>query len=225
MITTGNLGALMGAPVLGPDDEKIGTVGQLFVDPATGNPNWVTVKMGIFGKESFVPLDTARWDHEHIRISFDKEKVKGAPRIETQGPLTEEQEAELYSYYGLAPGEDNAAPVRRGAHAADVEPDLPPSTGVISTVGAHVLREPAAEGTQAQDDSAVQERAQPQEDSPAQDGPAAQENSAAQLDLPSQEQSEAQESAEMQAVGESSQGHDLYGGPASERDAPGVSGR
>ncbi|HEU4807802.1 MAG TPA: PRC-barrel domain-containing protein, partial [Homoserinimonas sp.] len=65
MIRNENLGSIMGAPVMGPDDDRIGTVGQIFVDPVTGSPNWVTVHTGLFGRhETFVPLDDATWDRE-----------------------------------------------------------------------------------------------------------------------------------------------------------------
>jgi hypothetical protein len=107
MITTTNFGALMGAPVLGPDDEKIGTVGQVFVDPTNGRPNWMTVHTGWFGRsESFVPLDTAEWDHERVHIQYGKEFIKEAPRIDTDGALGQNEEDELYRYYGMSHAED-----------------------------------------------------------------------------------------------------------------------
>lgn len=107
MITTSNFGALMGAPVLGPDDEKIGTVGQVFVDPTSGRANWMTVHTGWFGRsESFVPLDTAEWDRERVHIQYGKDFVKDAPRIDTDGALSHSEEAELYEYYGMSHDED-----------------------------------------------------------------------------------------------------------------------
>lgn len=100
MIENNNLGSIMGAPVVGPDDEKIGTVGLIFVDPVSNQPNWATVHTGLFGRhESFVPLDDAIWDREVLHITFDKEKVKDAPRIETDSALDPADEAELYRYY------------------------------------------------------------------------------------------------------------------------------
>jgi hypothetical protein len=108
MITTTNFGALMGAPVLGPDDEKIGTVGQVFVDPTSGRPNWMTVHTGWFGRsESFVPLDTAEWDHERVHINYGKDFIKDAPRIDTDGALAKHEEDELYRYYGMSHDEDD----------------------------------------------------------------------------------------------------------------------
>jgi PRC-barrel domain len=106
MISDHNLGALMGAPVTGPNDEKIGTVGQVFVDPDTGKPNWVTVHTGLFGRhESFVPVDDATWDREVLHVPFEKDVVKDAPRIDTDQALSAEDEISLYRYYRVPTGE------------------------------------------------------------------------------------------------------------------------
>lgn len=103
MISNHNLGALMGAPVqVQGEDDTIGTVGQIFVDPETGTPNWVTVHTGLFGRrETFVPLNDATWDHEVLHVPFGKKTIKDAPRIDTDEALSPEHEAELYRYYGL----------------------------------------------------------------------------------------------------------------------------
>lgn len=103
MISNENLGGIMGAPVVGPEDDRIGTVGQVFVDPVTGAPNWVTVQTGLFGRhETFVPLDEATWDREMLHIPYEKSLVKDAPRIDTDEALEPQEEDELYRYYGLA---------------------------------------------------------------------------------------------------------------------------
>ncbi len=106
MISDHNLGALMGAPVTGPSNEKIGTVGQVFVDPDTGKPNWVTVQTGLFGRhESFVPVDDATWDREVLHVPFEKDVVKDAPRVDTDQALSAEDEISLYRYYRIPTGE------------------------------------------------------------------------------------------------------------------------
>lgn len=106
MISNENLGSIMGAPVVGPDDDRIGTVGQVFVDPTTGTPNWVTVHTGLFGRhETFVPLDEATWDREILHIPYEKDLVKDAPRIDTDEALTPRAEDDLYRYYRMAAAE------------------------------------------------------------------------------------------------------------------------
>ena len=92
-----------GGNVVGEDGKKIGDIGQVFLDDQTSEPEWVTVKTGMFGgAESFVPLSNADVSGNEIRVPFDKAKVKDAPRVDdSEGHLSQEEEAELYRYYGM----------------------------------------------------------------------------------------------------------------------------
>ena len=101
MISTEQAQTLLdGGNVLGHDDEKIGKVGQVYLDDQTGQPEWVTAKTGLFGSsESFVPLAHAEARGNDVVVPYDKAKVKDAPRVDTDGSLSQEQEAELYDFY------------------------------------------------------------------------------------------------------------------------------
>jgi len=100
MINTDNIDGLIGSTVIGSDNDKIGTVGQVYVDPDTGRPNWITVRTGLFGmRESFVPLDAADQTGDGIRVPYTKEFVKDAPNIDHEGALEEDETDNLYSYY------------------------------------------------------------------------------------------------------------------------------
>jgi uncharacterized protein (TIGR02271 family) len=105
MINEQNLAALVGANVLDSDGDKIGTIGQIYVDPQTGRPNWATVKTGFFGtSESFVPLEAATSAGDDLRVPFSKAKVKDAPRVESDGELSDAEENRLYDYYEVSGG-------------------------------------------------------------------------------------------------------------------------
>jgi sporulation protein YlmC with PRC-barrel domain len=100
MIASNNAAALIGSDVIDQDGDKIGTVGHLFVDPSTGQPNWITVKSGFFGMSHvFVPLDDADVEGESIRVPYAKDFVKDAPHVDTDGPLSPEDEQQLHDYY------------------------------------------------------------------------------------------------------------------------------
>lgn len=104
MIDTSNVNDLIGAAVFGDDDQKIGTAGQIYIDSDDQSPKWVTIKTGLFGtSESFAPLADANFCDGVIRIPFDKEFVKDAPRIDDDGTLSPEEEDALYGYYGNRP--------------------------------------------------------------------------------------------------------------------------
>lgn len=102
MISTDQIDAVTAATAVGEDGEKIGKVGQVYLDDYTGEPQWVTVSTGFFGSsESFVPLDAAELDGETLRVPYTKETVKGAPRVAPDGHLDESEQDELYRYYQL----------------------------------------------------------------------------------------------------------------------------
>ena len=61
--------------------EKLGTLHDLFVDQATGEPEWATVRTGLVGSRlSFVPLSGAEPAGEDVKLAIDKERVsEGGP--------------------------------------------------------------------------------------------------------------------------------------------------
>ncbi len=94
---------LIGADLVDASEEKVGRVGQVFLDDHTGEPQWVAVRTGLFGsRESFVPLHGAQTTGGAVRVPYTKNQIKGAPTVEADGGhLDEGDEAELYRYYGL----------------------------------------------------------------------------------------------------------------------------
>ena len=93
--------AASGGNVVTRDGDKIGRIGQIYLDDNTGEPEWVTVKTGLFGtSESFVPLDGATLSGGDVVVKYDKATVKDAPRVDADGDITPEEEDTLYSYYG-----------------------------------------------------------------------------------------------------------------------------
>jgi uncharacterized protein (TIGR02271 family) len=102
MIDTNNIEALIGKDVVDPEGDKIGTVGQVYLDTASGQPTWASVRTGLFGmSESFVPLRDARLDGDDLRVEYDKAFVKDAPRVDPDGGLNADEERRLYSYYSV----------------------------------------------------------------------------------------------------------------------------
>lgn len=114
MISTNDIATITDGNVIGRDG-KIGSVGQVYLDNDTGNPEWVTTSTGMFGnKQSFVPLAEATIQGGDVHVAFDKAKVKDAPRVDADGELSPAEEEELYTYYGLQPSTgtpDQDAPV------------------------------------------------------------------------------------------------------------------
>jgi len=102
MISRDSVQTLLGGTAYSTDGDKIGSIGQVYLDNASGEPAWVTVKTGLFGaNESFVPLEQAELTDDGVRVPYDKERIKGAPNIETDRELSEQEEDQLYAYYGV----------------------------------------------------------------------------------------------------------------------------
>ncbi len=106
MISTDQMQSLLdnGGVVIDSDGDKVGKIGQVYLDDRSGNPEWVTTKTGMFGgSETFVPLSGADATDEEIRVPYDKATIKDAPRVDdAEGHLSPEQEDELYRHYGLS---------------------------------------------------------------------------------------------------------------------------
>src|SRR3954447_19685111 len=102
MIGTDTLGRVIGKDVYDESGETIGSASEVYLDDETGQPEWVTVRTGLFGtKESFVPIRDAELTDDGVRVHVDKDRVKDAPKIDAEGHLSPEEEGELYRYYGL----------------------------------------------------------------------------------------------------------------------------
>lgn len=102
MITLDDARTLTGGTAYGPDGDKVGTVGQIYLDNDSGRPEWATVSTGLFGtRESFVPLADAEVSDGGLRIAHDKDRVKGAPQVDADRELSPAEEDELYAYYGI----------------------------------------------------------------------------------------------------------------------------
>ena len=105
MIGTDTISRVIGQDVYDESGEKIGSAAEVYLDDETGQPEWVTVRTGLFGtKESFVPIRNADLTNDGVRVPVSKTQVKDAPKIDTDGHLSPQEEQELYRYYGLGTG-------------------------------------------------------------------------------------------------------------------------
>ena len=102
MIARQDFNRIEGATAYDNSGEKIGRVGQLYIDDETGEATWVTVSTGLFGlSESFAPLQGAEFDGKDIRLKYDKQTVKDAPRIDKDQHLELDEQRDLYRHYGF----------------------------------------------------------------------------------------------------------------------------
>ena len=104
---------LTGATAYDQAGQKIGQVATIYQDKATGEPEWLTVRTGLFGmKETFVPLALGRVRSEsEVEFAAAKDTITAAPKIDPDGELSEAEEEQLFSHYGRgAQGYDSSGP-------------------------------------------------------------------------------------------------------------------
>ena len=93
----------VGHEVVGPDGVKIGKVDAIYVDDRTDRPEWVAVKMSVFGgRIRFVPFRGATARGDELQVGYDKTVVQGSPGPAGDGVLSPEEVDQLYAHYGLS---------------------------------------------------------------------------------------------------------------------------
>lgn len=91
-----------GHTMIDANGDRVGDIEEIYLDIETGAPEWALVKTGLLGTSStFVPLHGATKANSEVRVPHEKSHVKDAPSVEAGQQLSQEQEAELYRYYGL----------------------------------------------------------------------------------------------------------------------------
>jgi uncharacterized protein (TIGR02271 family) len=84
------------------DGSRIGPIDAIYLDDDTGQPEWALVTTGLFGtKASFVPLAQASASGDQVRVPYDQQLVKDAPRVDPDQQLAEAEERRLWRHYGL----------------------------------------------------------------------------------------------------------------------------
>jgi hypothetical protein len=92
-----------GHDVVDVEGHKIGELEAVYVDTTTDLPSFGTVKVGLPTRRrlAFVPLDRAVVGPGQLKVAYDKKLVKDAPSIDLDGELPIDDEAGVFTHYGL----------------------------------------------------------------------------------------------------------------------------
>jgi hypothetical protein len=133
--------AWAGRDVLAPGGDRLGAVDQIFLDEATGTPEWVLVSLD--DGAAFVPLAGATVEERSIRVGQDAERVQAAPRPEAGETLSVRDEKRLYEHYGLEYSQAESSTVLPEDATTEERPRLRKYIG--APVAAPAEEEPVAE--------------------------------------------------------------------------------
>jgi uncharacterized protein (TIGR02271 family) len=103
MLSEDQVRETIGQNAVTSDGEKLGKIGQLFLDDETGEAAFVTVNTGLFGtNETFIPVGSATLSGDGLTVPFSKDQVKDAPNVDiADGHMSHDDEKRLYDYYGM----------------------------------------------------------------------------------------------------------------------------
>ncbi|MBT2404748.1 MULTISPECIES: PRC-barrel domain-containing protein [unclassified Streptomyces] len=93
--------SLIGRKAFDRNGTKIGTVDEVYLDDATGVPEWAAVRTGLFSRDAFVPLEPSEVVGDTLRVPFERSLIRDAPDFGVGRHLSPEQELQLYHHYGL----------------------------------------------------------------------------------------------------------------------------
>jgi hypothetical protein len=103
MFPAENLRDWRGQKVIDPKGDKIGDLEAVYVDTATDEPSFATVRVGIIGRHRlvFVPLAGATVTPDAVRVRYDKKLVGDGPSIDVDGELTATDEPGVFAHFEL----------------------------------------------------------------------------------------------------------------------------
>jgi len=101
-----NIKVLVGFSIKEVDGE-IGKIEDFYFDDISWKIRYLVVKTGNWftgGKVLISPksLQKPDWENEAFSVNLTKEQIKNSPDIETDKPVSRQQEEQLYSYYPWA---------------------------------------------------------------------------------------------------------------------------
>ncbi|MGK2931898.1 MAG: hypothetical protein ACSLFD_03885 [Solirubrobacterales bacterium] len=92
---------------------SVAKVDGLFVDQESGDPAWILVKLGRFGKVVPISIRECATAAGRVWVPHDREVIRNAPAVDPGMPLNREQELQILQYYGIPDS------VGRGAEIID----------------------------------------------------------------------------------------------------------
>jgi hypothetical protein len=111
-----------GRTLIDRDGDRIGKIDDVYEDQHGGKAEWALVSTGLFGtKKTLVPLRDAHPVGEDLRVPLARDRVKGAPHVDADAELDENDERRLFEHYNItyaSDGQGMSDRVRLSKHVA-----------------------------------------------------------------------------------------------------------
>jgi len=98
-----NIKSLIGFS-LEANDGEIGKVDEFYFDDSTWDIRYIILKTGgwLFGRKVLIApqaVEKIDWDKSNFAVNLTKEKIENSPDIDTDKPVSRQQEISLYGHY------------------------------------------------------------------------------------------------------------------------------
>jgi uncharacterized protein YrrD len=128
---------LKGAAVMATDAE-LGSFDDAYFDDARWTLRYLVVNTGtwLFGRRVLISpqsLGEVDWNRRRVQVKLTQQQVKDSPAIDTDQPVSRQEETRLHGYYGLP--EYWSRPMLWGAAAYPVPPMPPVAPQTPATAG------------------------------------------------------------------------------------------
>jgi hypothetical protein len=102
MIVVEDIKEWRGQDVVDSRGQKLGKLDEVYYDTETDRPAFAAVKSGTLSKHlTLLPLAGATVGRDHLSVSADKDRLKGAPTFATDVDLSADDEREAYTFFGV----------------------------------------------------------------------------------------------------------------------------
>ncbi len=96
-----DLAEWQGRDLVDRDGERIGKLDEIYFDVETDEPQFGTVREGLFGRRlAFVPLAGVTIGPNDLQVPVTRAQIKDAPIVD-RSDLSQEDESRLYHHYEL----------------------------------------------------------------------------------------------------------------------------
>src|SRR3954464_9278190 len=90
---------------------SVARIQDVYVDQESGEPAWLVIKIGRFGKLTALPVRDCAGAAGHVWVAYPPDTIRVAPSIESGRPLAREQELEICADYGIVEGQGRVAEI------------------------------------------------------------------------------------------------------------------
>ena len=116
-----------GRTVRDRDGEKLGTLGNLYLEEETDRPAYAGIRTGLFGRnESILPLAGIRDVDGELTVPYEKALVDAAPNVDPDAALTADEQAAILGHYDAQVERDKPDVATEGMVRSEEEVDVRP---------------------------------------------------------------------------------------------------